>query len=305
MNAQTTKPESGPVNGGPLVHSPVRISLSLDTLPAIREYCGILAKTSMVPRGYVGKADDILIAIMHGFELGLPPLQALQSIATINGISSIYGDAALALVRRSEKLESFEEWIEVDGKRVDGPVDVVQLADGEKKNVVAFCRSKGIGMAPRTTWFSVADAKRARLWLKKSKDGVESPWCHYPQRMLMWRARGWNLHDNYGDVLKGLAIAEEALDIAMAPGSDGVHRMAAEVARSASPATESAPPALRPPTLQPNGQAKGDALLKKTGHLATPPAPPHRLPRNRLQSRLRKRRRPMKRRRPTRCWMSR
>lgn len=41
----------------------------------------------------------------------------------------------------------------------------------------------------------------------------------------MWRARGWNLRDNFGDVLKGLAIYEEAMDIEVSRGNDGAYRM--------------------------------------------------------------------------------
>src|SRR6185295_456507 len=38
-----------------------------------------------------------------------------------------------------------------------------------------------------------------------------------PQRMLMFRSRGWNLRDNFGDVLKGMPIYEEVIDIDTEP----------------------------------------------------------------------------------------
>jgi len=154
--------------------------------------------------------------MMHGQEVGIPHLQALQSIAVVNGIPSIYGDAGLALVRASGKLFEIDEWIEVEGKRMDGPFPIITLAE-QKKEIVAYCKTvrvMGDGIsAPRTTWFSVDDAQRAGLWLKRGKEGYPTPWCTVPQRMLMWRARGWNLRDQFGDVLKGLAIYEEAIDI--------------------------------------------------------------------------------------------
>ena len=205
------------------VRSSVSVSLSLTTLPQLREFCQVLAKTNMVPKAYIDKPDDILVAMLHGQEVGLPHLQALQSIAVVNGIPSIYGDAALAMVRASGKLEDFDEYIEVDGVRQEGPFPILKYAE-EGKDIVAFCRSKRVGMSrERVTTFSVDDAQRAGLWKKAGT------WQTVPQRMLMWRARGWNLRDNFGDVLKGLAIYEEAMDIEVSRGNDGVYRAPVEI----------------------------------------------------------------------------
>lgn len=202
----------------------VSVSLMLDTLPSLREFCGILSKTEMVPKAYRGKPDDILVAMLHGQEVGLPHLQALQSIATINGVPSIYGDAGLALVRTSGKLEDFDEWFEVDGVRQAGSsFPIQQLADAGKQ-IVAHCLSKRVGAKrAKITTYSVNDAKRAGLWAK------EGPWASTPQRMLMFRARGWNLRDEFGDVLKGLSIYEEAMDIETTQGQDGSYRPVVEV----------------------------------------------------------------------------
>ena len=55
--------------------------------------------------------------------------------------------------------------------------------------------------------FSVADAKKAGLW------GKQGPWTNYPDRMLLFRARGFILRDVFGDVLKGFKTTEELADI--------------------------------------------------------------------------------------------
>lgn len=204
----------------------VSVSLNITTLDSLREFCGVLAGTEMVPKAYRGKPDDILVAMLHGQEVGLPHLQALQSIAVVNGVPSIYGDAALALARSSGKLEDFDEWIEVDGKRQEGPFPILKYAE-EDRQIVAYCMSKRVGMSrPRTTTYSVDDAQRAKLWLKVGASGFETPWCTVPQRMLMWRARGWNLRDNFGDVLKGLAIYEEAMDFDTTKDAGGTYKVA-------------------------------------------------------------------------------
>lgn len=206
-----------------LVKSPITMSFSLTTMDQIRAYCAVIAGTEMVPKAYRQKPDDIFVTINHGMEIGLRPLQALQCIATINGIPSIYGDAALSLVRSSQKLEDFDEWFEVDGVRIPGNSFPIQGLVDDGKDVVAFCLSKRIGMKrERITTYSIRDAIRARLW------GKEGPWTNTPQRMLMFRARSWNLRDNFGDVLKGLAIYEEAQDIDTEKGPDGSYRAEAE-----------------------------------------------------------------------------
>lgn len=150
----------------------------------------MLSKSSMVPKQYQGKPEDILVAVQWGYELGLAPMQTLQNVAVINGRPSVYGDAALALVQSSPVCEDVEESMEGEGT----------------ENPVAVCIAKRKGRKPVTARFSVADAKRAGLW------GKQGPWTQYPKRMLQMRARGFALRDAFPDVLKGLITAEEAQD---------------------------------------------------------------------------------------------
>lgn len=144
----------------------------------------------MSPAGFE-TAEKAMIAIMHGMEVGLPPMQALQSIAVINGRPSIWGDGAMGLVRGSGLLEWAEEAIEGDGDAA-----------------VAVCRVQRRGEPkPIVRKFSVADAKAAGLWTKTG------PWKQYPRRMLQMRARAFALRDGFADVLRGLSIAEEVQDV--------------------------------------------------------------------------------------------
>jgi hypothetical protein len=134
------------------------------------------------PKG-VTTPEACMIAIMHGLEIGLPPLAALQRISVINGRPTLWGDAAIGLVRGSGLCEYVEEHI-----------------DGE----VAICAAKRKGEPePIVRTFSVTDAKRAGLW------GKSGPWQQYPQRMLQMRARAFALRDGFADVLGGLYLREE------------------------------------------------------------------------------------------------
>lgn len=148
----------------------------------------LLARSTLIPTEYRGNSGNVLIAIQMGMEIGLPPMQALQSIAVINGKPTIYGDGLLAVVQSSPHFE----WID------EPPVE----------NGVARCTVKRKGWPnPVTRTFTMDDAKKAGLWNKTG------PWQNYPDRMLRMRARAFALRDVFADVLRGIASAEEMLDV--------------------------------------------------------------------------------------------
>jgi hypothetical protein len=75
------------------------------TLTEAIQFSDMLASSSMVPKAYQGKPQDILVCVQWGYEMGLAPMQALQNIAVINGKPSVYGDAMMALVQASAVCE--------------------------------------------------------------------------------------------------------------------------------------------------------------------------------------------------------
>lgn len=162
-------------------------SLMPRTFDGAQQFCEVLAKSELVPKDYHDKAANIFVAIQCGAEIGLSPMQAIQSIAVINGRPSLWGDAPLGLVQGSGKLEYIKEWTE-----------------GE----TAFCETKRKGYpAPHVTSFSQEDAKRMGL------AGKAGPWSQIPSRMRQLRARAFNLRNQFSDVLKGVSVAEEVVDI--------------------------------------------------------------------------------------------
>lgn len=146
-----------------------------------------VSKSGIAPKG-MDKPEAITVAILHGLELGLPPMQAIQRIAVINGRPTVWGDALPALLWARNF--SIKEWI-----------------DGEKDDRTAYCTVTRPNSEAVTRTFSVGDAKRAGLW------GKSGPWTQYSDRMLSMRARGFACRDGAADVLGGLYLAEEAQDI--------------------------------------------------------------------------------------------
>lgn len=167
--------------------APARFNLTPQTIDEALRFAELLCKSSIVPKDYQGNAGNILVAMQWGMELGLQPLQAMQSIAVINGRPSIWGDAMIGLVKGSGLLESMRE----------------DIADDH-----STCHVKRKGEAEQSRTFTVEDAKKAGLW------GKQGPWQQYPKRMLQMRARSWALRDVFPDVLRGIYIGEEAQDMA-------------------------------------------------------------------------------------------
>lgn len=161
-------------------------SLAPSSLQEAMDFANMLSKSNLVPKDYQGNPSNCIIATQWGLEIGLQPLQAMQSIAVINGRPAIWGDAMLALVRGSGQLEYIHE----------DPTD-----DG----CTVRLKRKGEPEAERT--FTKEDAKKAGL---SSKQG---PWTQYPKRMMQLRARAFALRDVFPDVLRGVFIAEEAQDM--------------------------------------------------------------------------------------------
>jgi hypothetical protein len=150
--------------------------------------------SGLAPKG-MERPETIFVALEMGMELGLPLMSALRNIAVINGRPAIWGDAALALVQSTGLLEDYEEHVDGEGDAMIGVV--ISKRRGRSK--------------PIKTTFSVSDAKKVGLW------GKQGPWSQYAPRMLKLRARGFNLRDNFPDVLQGLYTAEEAGDIPTSP----------------------------------------------------------------------------------------
>lgn len=181
-----------------LIESQV-FSMEPKTLDEALKYADLIAKSTLVPKDYQNQPGNVLIALQMARELGIPGLQALQNIAVINGRPALWGDLLPALILGSGKCEDFRE-------------------DFDEKTMTATCSMKRKGQPTVIIRsFSMEDAKKAGLWEKKSKDGWPSTWCTYPKRMLQMRARSWCARDGFSDVLKGLSIAEEQMDVESAP----------------------------------------------------------------------------------------
>lgn len=198
-----------------------QVDLSPQTFEQALTFSNYLAESDLVPKDFKNKPGNCLIAMQWGAELGLKPLQALQNLAIINGRPALWGDAVIALVRSSHVCEY-----------------VIEEDDGS----TATCKVKRRGEPEQARTFSMKDAALAGL------AGKAGPWTQYPKRMRQMRARAFALRDVFPDVLRGIPVAEEIMDI-----PDGA-------AKAIDPATGEIQPK---PTARPELQAYPQSDLEK------------------------------------------
>lgn len=172
MNELTTQGES-------------MFSLSPRNLAEAMEFAKIIASSDMVPKDYVNKPGNVLVAVQTGAELGLKPMQSLQGISVINGRPSIWGDAMRALVISHPEFEDLHE---------------------DKQDTYCTVTLKRRGRSAVVSTFTMEDAKKAGL------AGKSGPWQTAPKRMLQMRAFAFAARDLFADALKGIKSIEELRD---------------------------------------------------------------------------------------------
>ena len=220
-----TKPESPPAapskelpenKGTAMVGGGMR-SLVPKNFEEAERIARLLATSDIVPKEMIGKPANVLLCIMFGTELGLSPAQALQNVMVVNGRPSLWGDAVMGLVLKSGLCESWKDGF------------------NNENGGTAWFTVKRIGQEPITRYFSVEDAKAARLW------GNQGPWSGYPKRMQFHRARAWALRDAFPDVLKGMRYHEEERDVVNLERNPTTGEYQMPGRKSAAPAPASAP----------------------------------------------------------------
>lgn len=169
------------------------------TIEEVFRLATAIAKSGMAPRD-MATPEKLTVAILHGLEIGIPPMMAINKIAVVNGRPTLWGDAVPALLL--SKGFKIREMMYAEGEDRFAQCTVI------RPNGESIVRN-----------FSVRDAMTAGLW------GKQGPWKQYPDRMLQMRARGLASRDGAADVLSGIYLTEEMQDVE--PQTDSNELMAA------------------------------------------------------------------------------
>ena len=190
-----TKERANPFHNLPAIGGGSRLSagpdtiLNLGSMAEVWRFAEIISTSPLVPKDFQSRPASVLLAIEWGVELGIPPLQALQNIAVINGKPSIYGELGMALVQQRAGIDLVRFETSYDSDKKIARVVI------ERKN------PSGDSITADES-FSWQDAVAAGL---AGKDTYKS----YPNNMLTWRAFWRAAKRTYSDLLRGMPGREE------------------------------------------------------------------------------------------------
>lgn len=158
----------------------VPVSLEMDKWQVMRQQADVLVKSGFLP-ATINTAEKALAIMQKGRELGIPPMEAMSSIAIIQGKPSVSPQLMLGLARRTKELQD------------------IKMDHNEKGASVTVTR---IGQTPYTTTFGVKEATDMGLIGKdnwKKQFGV----------MCQWRAVAANLRITFPDAISGIYTFDE------------------------------------------------------------------------------------------------
>lgn len=157
-----------------------------------------------VPKAFRGRPADICAVWLMAAELGIGEMQALRSMYVVNGKPQLSGDLMLALAYQSgcKIRETFHNVVPITDTEEDGTE-----IEADPSQTFARCEVVRPDGQEVVAEFSVLDAMNAKLW--QSSD----PWRKYPARMLKMRARGFALRDAIPEILAGLYVEGELIDL--------------------------------------------------------------------------------------------
>jgi hypothetical protein len=200
------------------VAPPQQQGLSVQNFDDLQRIADYLAKSGLIPATLQKKPADVAIILWKGHELGLSPMQAIDSIDVIQAKPALKPEAQLALIY----------------SRV--PEAEVEIANDHQK-VSVTVTMKRPGRAPYTAFWDMERAKKLGLANKPN-------YLSQPMTMLKWRAVGEAARTVFPDITRGMYNTEEAQDFGNEnlPATDKAAELEARL-NSAKPIESSVEPA--------------------------------------------------------------
>lgn len=162
-----------------------------ESLELLYKACATLSKSKMIPVGLQGKQEDIFAILVMGNELGIRPMQALNSINVIQGKPTVSPQLMIAMIK---------------GKLPDSVIDI---KSDEVKGVVTCTTARSRqdlkdGLYFTSTWDMVKADKMGLSMKDNYKKQAET--------MLRWRAVAESCRITFPDIIMGLYMPEEFQD---------------------------------------------------------------------------------------------
>lgn len=198
------------------------------------DYIARLAPSTILPTAYRGNAANAFVAAETGAALGLEPLQALASIAVINGRATLSSDLMAAVIRRAGH--------------------TLRIVENSPESVTAtLIRADDKKFEFTVTW-DKDKATKAGLW------GQRGPWSQYPTQMLRARAITEVARQGASEALMGMIYSPEDFGATITDTGEVIE---AEVIDDTPAPAKPAPAAKPKPTAKPAAAPTQPATLDK------------------------------------------
>ena len=198
------------------------------------DYIARLAPSTILPTAYRGNAANAFVAAETGAALGLEPLQALASIAVINGRATLSSDLMAAVIRRAGH--------------------TLRIVENSPESVTAtLIRADDKNFEFTVTW-DKDKATKAGLW------GQRGPWSQYPTQMLRARAITEVARQGASEALMGMIYSPEDFGATMTETGEVIE---AEVIDDAPAPAKTTPAANPKPPAKPAAAPSQPAPLDK------------------------------------------
>lgn len=149
----------------------------------------ILARSSLIPQQYQGKAEDCAIAIDMADRMGVSPLMVMQSLYVVKGKPSWSGQACMSFIKARYK-------------------DAYPVYVGEKGTDSRGCFIKAVTNEGNAVEGTVVTLKMAKDegWTSNKK------WSTMPEQMLAYRAAAFFARVYCPETLMGIQVQGEVED---------------------------------------------------------------------------------------------
>lgn len=189
------------------------------------DYIARLAPSTILPVAYRGNAANAFVAAETGAALGLEPLQALASIAVINGRATLSSDLMAAVIRRAGH--------------------TLRIVENSPESVTAtLIRADDKTFKFEVTW-DKDKATKAGLW------GQRGPWSQYPTQMLRARAITEVARQGASEALMGMIYSPEDFGATITDTGEVIEAEIVAEAPAPAPVKPAAKPAAAPAQLTP------------------------------------------------------
>ena len=184
------------------------------------DYIARLAPSTILPTAYRGNAANAFVAAETGAALGLEPLQALASIAVINGRATLSSDLMAAVIRRAGH--------------------TLRIVENSPESVTAtLIRADDKTFKFEVTW-DKDKAVKAGLW------GQKGPWSQYPTQMLRARAITEVARQGASEALMGMIYSPEDFGATITEAGEVIEAEIVDEARAPAKPKPAVKPAAAP-----------------------------------------------------------